>query len=307
MIIKKYTHFFLGLLFVFTLNGYPIQLAKYEPVADFGNLKQAILSNPEAIVTTTHTLSHEGRKIKNPTEFNRWLVQAEQECPIALMSECTSTKCGLSRVQGQGHKRAQFDDYASTRLLQVQNSSGFANYGSLASGGGFNDARILTLAYEKGLRQVAVHLIDPSYGSCITALKNLRTYDISALASTKEYYRAHSIREFIRYLTQLFGENNIKFYFYTSGQEYLETIKITGAHAPDILVGIDFDPGKKVYNACLHDFIKITEKTSTQALHVTGAGIFHLYDKNRAVSVDLPNSSHGNKFGSKLKSHFLRF
>jgi|GEM_PF-4610385 hypothetical protein len=306
MFMKNKIALLLGTFFV-SVHGYHITLSQNTHIADFDALKQMIITSPETIVTTTHDLSHEGREIKSPTAFNTWLITAEQQCPIALMSECTSTSCGLSRVWGQGHKRAQFDDYASTRLVATKNSLGFVNYVSLASGGCFNDLRILTLAHEKGLKQVAVHLIDPTYGSCIRALKNLNTHDIMALVQTKNSYRAQSIREFIRYMHQLFGPENVQLYFYASGQDYLDTIKIIGVYAPDMLIGIDFDPSKKIYNACIHDFIKITEKTSTQALHLTGAGMFHLIDKNKTASIQLPKDSQSNRFSSKLKSYYLKF
>ncbi len=287
--------------------GYQITSSHITPIADFDALKQQIIAQPEQIVTTTHTLSHQAKAIKNASAFQDWINANEPNCPIALLSECTGTGCGLSRLDAHRHKRNKFDEYAATRLAETKTATGIVNYVSFAAGGGFTDLRIITLAHELGLKSVTIHLIDLTYASCITKLKSLHTHDIMAVAKTSSVYRGHSMKEFITYVTHLFGADNVQVHIYGSGQEYLDTIKTLGAYSPDLIIGIDFDPSTKIYKACIHDFVKIIENGSSQALHLHGNGIFHIAPKGLPIKLDFPRDLIKNRYSKNLINHCILF
>jgi hypothetical protein len=303
---KNYLLVLLTICFGYAYS-YHVTSSQITPIADFDALKQQIISNAEAIVTTTHALSHQAKAIKNPAEFQQWINANEPVCPIALLSECTSTGCKLSRLDTHGHKRNSFDQLAAERLVDAQTAIGTANYVSFAAGGGFTDLRILTLAHEMGLKSVTIHLIDFSYASCINQLKSQKSHDIVSVLQSSSVYRAQSIKQFINYVTHLFGAGNVQLHLYGSGQEYLTTIKLLGAYGPDLIIGVDFDPSKKTYKTCIHDFTKIIENGSAQALHLHGNGIFHIAPKDLPIKLDLQHDPQKNRYSKKLISTALLF
>ncbi len=303
---KNYLLVLLSICFGYVYS-YHVTSSYITPIADFDALKQKVIAHPETLVTTTHTLSHQARAIKTPAALQSWIASNEPACPIALLSECTGTACKLSRLDGNSHKRNTFDNYAATQVATTKTATGVVQYVSFAAGGGFTDLRILTLAQQQGLKTVVIHLIDVSYDSCITKLKTYASHDIISATTTSSSYRAQSIKEFISYVTHLFGAGNVQVHIYGSGQDYLNTVKVLGAYAADIIIGIDFDPLKKIYTPCIKDFIKIIETGSAQALHLHGNGIFHIAPKALALSLGLQPDPQKNRYGKNLINTSLLF
>lgn len=297
----------LALFYCLSLSAYQITVAP-QTLHDFAKLKNKIISNPDAIVTTTYANKDRAKKElpKGVSHFNAWVQSQEAKCALAMVTECAASGCQLSRLKYK-HKRTEFEKYSSEKLAKTVSPRGVNNYVSFASGRCFLDTRILTLAHQKGLRAITLHLIDPEYAPVITNLSSKNTHDILQTLSDSSACRyAHTLKEFLIYVQNLFGAQNVQVHIYGSGQEYLNTVQANGMYTPDFISSADFDP--KVAAVCTADFIGIVDQTKTAAVHLQVNGIHHLVHKANPQAISLPADTNHNRFNNaNIIGYYKRF
>lgn len=198
------------------------------------------------------------------------------EDPILLLSECSVEACELSRAHFTVAQVARnfFDDFMASELASKA-SSGTVDYVNLGSGTLFEDARIMSIAQQKGVTSLAIHLIDPLYTDYINFLAerdensyNLNELEVAQLREslpetyplcTLPYFHA-LFRVFTDYLSALYGKGKITFYIYKNIEEYLALTKKSNKQ-PHVMfvadIAGDVQGNQKVYNA----FSKLAEES----------------------------------------------
>jgi hypothetical protein len=175
------------------------------------------------------------------------------EDPLLYLSECSVDSCQLSRQYYEKAKvgRDFFDNFIASELVSKAGNKP-VEYVNLGSGGLFEDARILSLAKQKGAGKLVIHLIDPLYVPYIHFLKincmptSCLIDRVERLNLSSEHYipcamsYSHSLfRVFTNYLTSLYGADNVTFHIYGNEDEYLNSIEHGDHDARRVIVLAD--------------------------------------------------------------------
>lgn len=201
-------------------------------------------------------------------ESKGYLEQLEKECPLFLVSECTTPTCVLTRSYNPQY-RQQFETYVVQEIEkqhQLKPESGTpVGYVSFASGSMFQDLVILTKALTRCPNAcIDIHLIDTNYLCYTEACRLLGkrksidtsykvtdnlgaiTADISSTLPYNSdqirgicYFTEGRSKQLLSYLQRTFPHSTLSLSLHSTAQEYLECTKQTQTESPDIVIAAD--------------------------------------------------------------------